>query len=511
MAGESSSSGSERSGSASSRLSKSKYLAGLQCERRVWLQSHDDALASEWSAATQAILDAGTEVGTRARELFPGGELVDEPPWEHAQAVARTQRLVAEASRPAIFEAAFEHAGVRIRVDVLERLSSGRWGLREVKSSGSVKVQHLDDLAVQHFVLTGAGLDVVSSELIHVNTSYERGPDGIDWERYFVRVECSKDIQERLVDVPERVHSLLAVLSEPTPPEVAPDRHCKNPHECEFWAHCTRDKPEDWVFHLPRMSQDRYQDLVRQGQERISELPADVDLTPVQERVRDVVQSGEPFVSSTLQAALADAGPPAWYLDFETTNPAIPQFEGTRPYQMIPFQWSLHRVDVDASLTHAEFLAEGHEDPRPAFCESLLAALPDDGAAIHVYSRFEATRLRELAEEFPSHAPGLDRIRGRLFDELEVVRRDVYHGDFGCSFSIKSVAPALAPGFGWDDLGEVSEGSEAPVAWNRLASGEAGPGETARLREALLAYCKRDTLAMVKLHEGLTKLAGYCE
>lgn len=508
MAGETSSSERERGGSAAPGLSKSKYLAGLQCKRRVWLQSHDAALASPWSSATEAILAAGTEVGERARELFPAGELVDEQPWQHAQAVARTRRLVADSSVPAIFEAAFEHAGVRIRVDVLERLPGGCWGLREVKSAGSVKAQHLDDLAVQHFVLTGAGLDVASSELIHVDTSYVRGADGVDWESYFVREERSQEIQARLVDVSGRVRAFLAVLSEPVAPEVAPDRHCLVPYRCEFWEHCTRDKPEDWILHLPRLSPDRYRALAEQGLERISELPVDVKLAPLQTRVRDAVQSGEPFVSSGLQAALAEAGPPAWYLDFETTNPAIPRFEGTRPYQMIPFQWSLHRLEAGAPLTHAEFLAEGREDPRPAFCKSLIEALPDDGAPIHVYSSFEAARLRELARAFPSYAPGLDRIRRRLFDQLEVVRREVYHGDFGCSFSIKSVAPALDPAFGWSDLGDVSEGSEAPVAWNRMVSGDAGPEEAARLRAALLAYCERDTLAMVTVHQGLTALAA---
>jgi hypothetical protein len=470
------------------------------------LTVHEKALAAPPDAATQARFDAGTEVGECAHALFPGGVLVEEKPWQHEQALARTQRLMADATVPAIFEAAFEHEGVRIRVDVLERLPGGAWGLREVKMSASLKDEHLDDLAVQRWVLEGAGLRVASSELIHVDTSCECGEAGIDWKRFFARVPCDAEIEEPLRRVPERVRRFHEVLREREAPAIEPGFHCSKPYDCEFWQHCTRDKPEDWIRYLPSLQEPRFLELGGAGHERISQLPADAKLSNTQQRVRDVLQSGEPFVSPDLHEALSSAGPPAWYLDFETANPAIPMFAGTHPYQVLPFQWSLHRVDANGHVSHQFFLAEGPDDPRRAFCESLLEALPADAAPIHVYSSYEATRLRELAAEFPSLAAGLDAIAARLFDQLSLVRQHLYHPGFDCSFSIKQVAPALAQGFGWDDLHDIAEGTAAAAAWPLLARGELEADLAARTREALLAYCARDTLAMVELHRALREL-----
>ena len=158
-------------------------------------------------------------------------------------------------------------------------------------------------------------------------------------------------------------------------------------------------------------------------------------------------------------------------------------------------------------VTHQAFLAEGAKDPRRAFCESLLEALPSDGTPVHVYSHFEATRLKYLINEFPDLAPGLTDIRGRLLDLLPVVRQHVYHPDFACSYSIKAVAPALVPDFRWDDLGAISEGSAAAAVWPSLVRGTPGAAEVASLREALLAYCERDTLALVGLHRALREMA----
>jgi hypothetical protein len=472
----------------------------------VWLQVHQKKLATPPDTATQARFDAGTEVGERARGLFPGGVLVDEPAWFHGKAVKRTRLLLEDPAVPAIFEAAFEHAGVRIRVDVLERLSGGAWGLREVKSSSSVKDVHLDDLAVQLFVLEGAGLRVTDSELIHIDTAYVLGDGDIDWKRFFVRADCTAALADPLRGLPEKVRDLHTVLKQREPPVIEPGYHCSKPYDCEFWDHCTRGKPEDWIFRLPRLGAKRFEELRSAGHERIADLPNDVRLTEAQTRIRDALRSGEAHVSRGLAAALKGSGPPACYLDFETANPAIPLYPGTRPYQMVPFQWSLHRVDKDFRVTHQAFLAEGADDPRRSFCESLVEALPGDGMPVHVYSSFEANRLRELILAFPDLAPGLTDIRSRLFDSLPLVRQHVYHRDFGCSYSIKAVAPVLVSDFRWDDLSAISEGSAAAAAWPLLVRGTLGAAEAASLREALLAYCERDTLALVGVHRALLEL-----
>jgi len=407
---------------------------------------------------------------------------------------------------PAIFEAAFEHDGVRIRVDVLERLPGGGFGLREVKASAGVKPEHLDDCVVQLHVLEGCGLRIDSVELVHVNRAYVREAGEIDWAGFFVRSDLTREVAAALPGVRERVAGFHAVVRAPSAPEIEPSGHCFVPFDCEFWDHCTRAKPDDWVFHLPRIWKG-FEALRAAGVERIVDIPDDHPLSEVHVRIREALRNGRPQVEPGLGAALRGAGPPVHYLDFETTNPAIPLYPGTRPYDAIPFQWSLHSDDGNGGLRHREFLAHGAEDPRREFAETLVAALAAEDAPVLVYSSFESTQLGRVAEHFPDLAPALGRIRDRLVDLLAVIRDHVYHPGFGFSFSIKSVAPALAPGLDWDDLGTIAEGVAASRAFAVLASGGVPEAERDALRTALRRYCARDTLALARVHGALREMA----
>lgn len=494
-----------------SHLSKSKYLAGVQCLRRLWLACNTPELGSEPDEALLTRLEEGTEIGLRARELFPGGMLVEEPGWEHDAAVVRTRSLIEDASVPAIFEAAFECAGVRIRVDVLERLPGGAWGLREVKSGTAVKDVHLDDLAVQAFVLRTCGLRVPSVEVIHVNSGYVRRESGIDWPRFFTRVELATEVAMQMADVPTRLAAMRTALAAPTAPAVEPSHHCFAPHPCEFWAHCTQDKSEDWVLRLPRLGSSSLAALRAAGVERIRDIPDDFPLSERQARARAVWRTGERFISPDLHASLESFGPPADYLDFETINPGIPLYRGTHPYEAVPFQWSLHRVDDEGVVEHYEFLADGRSDPRPAFVESLLETRADRETPVVVYSAYERRILDALSRALPAHAAAVRHLSSRLVDLLPVVRASVYDATFGGSYSLKAVAPALAVGFAYDDLDLVADGTTASSAFLRIASGVVSDTkEEQRLRLALREYCARDTIALVHLHSALREMLTQC-
>lgn len=490
----------------SERLTKSRYIAGLQCLRRLWLIDHEPAPHEE--PAPGSPMDIGRQIGRRTHVLFPGGVLVDEAPWRHAAAVARTAALMADERVSAIFEAAFEYDNIRIRVDVLERLAEGTWGLREVKSSSSPKNHYYDDIALQAFVLEGAGVAVSSIELLHVNTAYVRGPGGICWADFFARVDVHDAVAARLADLPSRLPGMRDCLGMAELPAAEPGSQCGTPYACEFWDRCTADKPGDWTFYLPRLSQARVSELKALGIESISMIPADFPLAPKQIIIRDATASGHPYVAPELTRLLRCCGPPACYLDFEAMMPPIPLYEGTRPYQTIPFQWSLHATDADGVLHHREFLAKGGGDPRRRVAEMLIEALAVYGGPILVYSVYEQTRLTELVEEFPDLSAALNTLIARLVDLLPIVRSAVYCPEFKFNNSIKSVAPALCACFGYDDLEGIADGGAASAAFLQLASGSVTvPNEIDHLRNALLAYCQRDTLAMVEVHRALTRLA----
>jgi Domain of unknown function(DUF2779) len=482
------------------RLSKSRYLSGLQCDKRLWLGWHQPE--TKFSKAG-SILAIGTEVGEAARRLFPDGVLVADGPKEFGLALVRTRELVGDPSVSTIFEAAFEYDRVLVRADIIRRLPGGGWGLMEVKSSTSAKPEHVDDLAVQTYVMRGAGIDVRSMGLVHVNRDYVRQGDMIDWAAYFSTVELTDQVEAALSPLPDRVRHMHSVLGRATAPQVEPSRHCFLPFECEFWTRCTESKPKDWVFYLPDLRAETADALAAFGIERMSLIAPEFALNARQRAFADCARLGQEWVVDSLANALSGLGPPCSYLDFETGAPALPLYRHTRPYDRIPFQWSLHRDLWGGELTHIDFLADGRRDPRREFAETLLSGTAGQ-EPILVYSSYESSVIAELCRTFPDLAPALAALQLRLRDLLPIVRHTIIHPEFKGSYSIKAVAPVLASEIRYDDLELVADGAAASAAFYRLATSQAGSEEdAARVMESLREYCRRDTLALAMVHRAL--------
>lgn len=484
-------------------LSKSRRAAGLQCEKRLWLQGHGPAQPFSLDSTVEALLAQGREVGRIARALFPGGVAVDDRPEQTDEALASTARLVRDPSVPAIFEATFVHEGVLARLDVLVRTSGGRFALCEVKSATQLRDEHLDDVALQLWVARGAGIDVERAEVALLDASYVRGPEGLDPCALFARREVTREARLLAEDVPEQVARLGRVLGLPEPPAIEPSPHCRRPQPCEFYDDCRRGQPQDSIERLPALREATFHELRAAGIARIPDIPDDFPLARAQARARRAHRESGLVVARDLASRLADFGPPSDYLDFEAIAPAVPLFVGSSPYEAIAFQWSLHGVDERGRIEHREFLAEGREDPRCAVAESLVDALGASERPIVVYSSFEARVLDALAAAVPAHASALAALRARLRDLYGVIRHAVYHPRFSGSFSLKQVAPALAPGFGYGGLDEVAHGGDAAHAFARIVRAELDAREEARVRAALLRYCARDTEALVRTHLAL--------
>ncbi|MEQ1792759.1 MAG: DUF2779 domain-containing protein, partial [Nitrospira sp.] len=212
------------------RLSKSKFISGLQCHKRLHLEIYQPYLATPPDAGTQAILDMGTDVGELARHRFPGGRLVTAGYRQTEAALTQTTALMADESVPAIFEAAITADGVLIRVDVLERVSAedgtlAGWRLIEVKSSTKVKDVHLDDLALQRYVLVSAGLNIVSCHLMRINTAYTYAGGDVDLNELFAIEELTAIVQDRQGMVPDQIAAMKTMLQSPVAPMIEPNRH----------------------------------------------------------------------------------------------------------------------------------------------------------------------------------------------------------------------------------------------------------------------------------------------
>lgn len=484
-------------------LSKSRFLAGLQCHKRLYLECFHPELADPVSVGRQAILDTGTRVGELARDLYHGGILIEEDHLHHDEAVSSTGKALADPSVPAIYEAAFLYDDVRIRADILKRVGNDMFDLIEVKSGTGVKEDYIPDVAVQLYVLKGCGIPVGQACLCHINKEYIYQGGSYDLSQLFLVDDITDKAEQLQLDIPTMLEKIRRPLWELEPPTIKPSRQCSKPYLCAFVGHCLVSQPEYRVLQLPHASEKLLLALENAGIEDIRDIPQGFPgLNENQQRVRDCVVNNHSYLDPALPEALERLEYPIHFLDFETFNPALPLYVGTRPYQVIPFQWSDHIITGDGELTHEEFLHEGSDDPREPFARSLLKVLGPRGSIV-VYSSYEATRIRELADSLPDLSNDLMALlEGRIVDMLVLVRNHCYHPEFHGSFSIKSVLPALVPDLGYGDL-EISDGGQASAAYAEMVRPETPSDRRIQLRESLLAYCRRDTEAMVRLFETL--------
>ena len=484
------------------KLSKSRFVSGCQCVNRLYWQVHEPQLAAQPDAAAEAIMQQGHEVGMLARRLFPGGVEVCERSLD--QAIRATRELVSNHEIPAIFEGAFEDGGVLARVDVLHRRADGRLRLIEVKSSASLKEEHLDDVAIQYRVLSRCGLDIGSSCLAHVKRNYVFQGGMVDPWHFFRIRNVTRLVEKLQPKLTFQLRASFTVLSMPAAPDITPGSHCTAPVVCEFYDCCNPPRPNDHIGFLPRIHASAMEELEEMGIESIRDVPDDFGLTEIQRRAATCVQTDEPWFSPELRDVLGELAYPLHFADFETVNWALPPFAGMRPYDHLPFQWSVHvQRQPGAEPEHHEFLATDENDPRREFISSLFATLGETGSIV-VYSSFESQRLSEIAGWLPEYAQRINAIQARLFDLLPVVREHTYHPAYAGSYSIKSVLPALVPEMTYDGM-QVANGQAAGVAWERLVRGGLDSDERDRIRTALLAYCGQDTLALVRLLEVLKR------
>ena len=451
--------------------------------------------------ALQAVFDRGHKVGLLAQAQIPGGVLIDLPHYEYDAKIAATAKAIADGA-PAIYEASFFEDGIFVAVDILER-QQDHFVLVEVKSTLSVKKEHLPDVAVQVHVLRSAGIPLKSAELMHLNREC-RYPD---LSNLFEREDVTTPIHPALQDVPKEIEALTAAIAGPCP-EIATGPHCKTPHACPFVDRCWPEPPVHAVGTLYRLTAKKATALAEEGIRTLLDLPHDFTASETALRQIRSVKANEVVVEPGLGKDLARLKQPIAYLDFETISPAVPVWPGCHPYEQVPVQFSCHVLGPDG-LEHHEWLAEGPNDPREEFARNVVAACAGSKTVVAYNAPFEKRCIQSLSDVLPHFSLDLKALSKRIKDLLPIVRDNVYHPDFGGSFSIKSVLPALVPGLGYDDL-EIQGGSAASTALEVLLfDGDAlEPDAGHTLRKHLLAYCERDTLAMVKLHERLTEVAA---
>jgi hypothetical protein len=370
----------------------------------------------------------------------------------------------------------------------------------EVKSSASVKDYHRDDIAVQTFVAQAAGVPLKSVALAHIDTSWVY-PGEEDYRGLLKEADLTAEAFARTEEVRGWIADAQRIVALPDEPDVAVGPQCHAPFDCPFFGYCTRNKPQpefpiDW---LPRFSAVRREALAEQGIDDLRGVPDEV-LNDLQARVKEHTLAGTVFFDAAGAAEdLAPHGLPAYFLDFETINFAVPVWKGTRPYEQIVFQFSVHSLDPSGRLSHAAFLDVSGADPSEPLARALIAACGETGPVFVYCAGFETARIRELADRYPELAEPLLAINERVVDLLPIARSRYYHPNQQGSWSIKAVLPAAVPELSYDALEGVQDGGTAMEAFTEAIHPDTGEERKSEIEQQLLAYCRLDTFAMVRL------------
>jgi len=474
-------------------LSKSKILLHRQCPKRLWLKLHKPELAEDDPAAEARFRD-GNQVGEVARQLYPGGDFIDT--LNRKEALTRTAMAIKTGNKP-IFEAAFLHNDVLIRADLLVPEESG-YRLVEVKSSTSVKDYHLEDIAVQTWVMQQAGLEPSRCMIAHIDNSFVY-PGGGHYQGLLKEEPVDLEIRDMIGEVPSWIDAAQKTLEQGEAPDIPTGEQCSEPFACDFTKYCSPPETDvEFPVEILPYGKKMAEQLRAEGYRDLRDVPEEKLTNPKHIRVHRVTKSGQAELDQEAIDALRELPYPRYYLDFETIAFAVPIWTGTSPYKQIPFQWSCHVEQSDGTLKHHEFLDTTGNDPRRDFAESLIKTLGSDGPIIVYNAPFEGSRMKELAEAFPDLMSVLLAAVDRLFDLLPLARNYYYHPAMKGSWSIKNVLPTIAPELDYSNLA-VAHGGMAQDAYLDLIGNELSGAEKTELRKALLAYCEQDTLAMVKI------------
>lgn len=489
-------------------LSKSKLIAYRQCPKRLWLEVHRPDLRED-SAATQASFDVGNTVGDIARQLYDptgNGVLLDAQRDGFDTVFKRSTELLASA-RP-IFEAGFASNGALAFADVMlpdEQQGKRVWRMVEVKSSTGVKDYHRDDTAIQSFIARNAGVPLASIALAHIDSDWVYPGDG-DYRGLLKESDLTPEAFGRDEEVREWIAAAHEIVAKKAEPEIGTGEQCGSPFACGFFDYCQSQEPqaEYPVYWLPSIRANVLKEHIA-GHPALDlrDTPDDL-LNELQQRVKAHTLSGETYFNAAgAAAALKAYSLPAYFLDFETIQFAVPIWKDTRPYQMIPFQFSLHTLDESGKLDSQAFLDISGNDPSRAFAESLVAVCGNSGPIFVYNAGFEGARIKELAERFPEFAPGLLAIKARLVDLHPITKTNYYHPSQHGSWSIKAVLPAVAPDLSYEALEGVRHGGMAMEAYLEAIHPDTSPERKAEIEQQLLAYCGLDTFAMVRLWQFL--------
>ncbi len=488
-------------------LSKSKYCNGIQCPKMLWLDKYKPEEKEELN--NQAVFDNGNDVHELARKLF--GEDINIAFNEDLSQMIKDTQEAMKKENAIITEASFNYNNNFCSVDILKK-EGDSFEIYEVKSSTHLKDVFINDASYQYYVLTSLGLNITKCFVVILNKDYIL-KDKLDLDKLFIKNDITEDAISKLEEVKENIDYINKYMEQKDEPNDDIGKKCFDPYDCPFFKYCTRNLPSPNVFDVGWGTRfDKKLNMYYAGKTSYDDILNAGGLNQKADtQMNYKLHNLEPIINKdNIKKLLNTFTYPLYFLDFESYQLPVPTIEGTKPYEQICFQYSLHYyVEEKGELFHKEYLSSNYEgNPMYGLCKQLCEDIPMNSCVLVYNQSFEITRLKEMAALFPEFREHLLNIVDNIKDLLPPFKnQDYYVKEMGGSASIKSVLPALFPddpSLDYHNLDQVHKGDEASSSYLLLPT--LSKAEQEKLRDNMLKYCALDTYAMVKIYEKLIEV-----
>ena len=485
-------------------LSKSKYCNGIQCKKMLWLEKYKPKEKEEID--NDSIMEQGNAVHEVARYLF--GEHINIEYTDNLNEMIKDTYRTIESYRDIIItEASFNYQNNFCSVDILKK-NNNKYEIYEVKSSTELKDVYINDASYQYYVLTNLGFNVTKCSIIVINNKYERRGN-IELDKLFLINDITSDVIELQDTVKRNIQDIYDYMENENEEDIDINENCFKPYDCPFFKYCSRYLGSPNIFDLSVKPGIKGLKLLKEGYTSLESL-LNAKINDKQRQTIEYMLYDKPdYIDiAGIKEFLKSLSYPLYFLDFETYQMPIPLYDRVKPYEQIPFQYSLHYIVRD-KLYHKEFLAEAGSDPRRELALRLVKDIPIDVCTLAYNMRFEKMVIKRLAEIYPDLSNHLMNIHDNMKDLEEPFKKRYYYTkSMGPSSSIKKVLPALFPSdpsLDYHNLDLIQNGTDAMNSFRNMEN--KSKEELIYIRERLLKYCELDTYAMVKILSKLKEVA----
>lgn len=489
-------------------LSKSDYLLYLKHPAWLWLKKHDKERLPQIDDNTQAVFDAGNLFEGYAEKHFENGVRLGFTDYASYLALPEQTLEALLGGVKTIFQARFLAGQMTCICDVIDVVADKTFDLYEIKSSTSAKPEHIIDLAFQVKVIEASGFKVRNIFVIHVNNGYVRNGD-IDPKEFSIISDVTDKVRAKEDYTSTKIDEALSTMQLSEVPDLSPSLAGNGAFGewLEIYKSLS-DLPDDTIYDLCGLNASKVEALENAGITTLQEIPDDYKLSPKQSlQVQAAKLDQQLILNEPIREFLSHLQFPLYFLDYETLGGIVPAFDGLKPYQQVPFQYSLHIIDSpEADLRHEEYLHREATNPCEQLSSSLRNHIGDKGTIIVWNESFEKKCNSLLGEIVSDQSEFLNQVNDRIVDLMIPFAKGWFVDKRFCgSASIKNVLPVIAPHLSYKTLG-IQEGASAQRLWTQSVIDGKDHIDKEVLFADLIEYCKLDTLAMVEAYNVLRKI-----